>query len=307
VGNQLGRYVTFSGTNGWEPNIGTVSYPANVANTTIESGQAFFVSGGAGATITLVETAKTNASTNGNLGLRPVKRAKLVSELRNASDALLDGNIAVFDAAFAAGIDADDAQKMGNPGVNFGIETASKILSVEGRQPAAENDVVQFRMWNLNTGNYTLKLDAGYIAQPGIEAVLEDRYSKQVTPLQLNGTTAISFTVDADAASKAANRFRVLFRKGINYGTKAGYAIAPNPVENGLMNVLLKNQQPGRHTVKILSAHGQVLSSRVVEHAGGNSNQPVTLPAGLARGTYLVEFISPDKTRTVQTLFVNKK
>ncbi len=305
LGNQLGMYVTFSATNDFLPNIGTNSYPLTTRNARIESGQAFFVNGGAGASITLKEVAKISDSANGNLGLRPVKREKLVTALETADGTLLDGNTVVFDAAFANAVNEDDAQKMGNPGANFGIETANKLLSVEGRQVAEEQDAVQFRMWNLSTGSYVLNLQAGRIAKAGVEAFLEDSYTGIQTPLELNGNTKVNFTVDASAASKAANRFRVVFGKA---GTRTGtYSIAPNPVEGGVMNVVLKSQQPGRHTIKVLSAQGQVLSTRVIEHAGGNGNQQISLPAGLSRGAYLVEFISPDKTRTVQTLFVNKK
>jgi len=305
LGNQLGMYVTFSATNDFLPNIGTNSYPLTTRNARIESGQAFFVNGGTGASITLKEVAKISDSANGNLGLRPVKREKLVTALETADGTLLDGNTVVFDAAFANAVNEDDAQKIGNPGANFGIETANKLLSVEGRQVAEEQDAVQFRMWNLSTGSYVLNLQAGRIAKAGVEAFLEDSYTGIQTPLELNGNTKVNFTVDASAASKAANRFRVVFGKA---GTRTGtYSIAPNPVEGGVMNVVLKSQQPGRHTIKVLSAQGQVLSTRVIEHAGGNGNQQISLPAGLSRGAYLVEFISPDKTRTVQTLFVNKK
>ncbi len=304
IGNQLGRYVTFAGAVDFEPNIGTVSYPASVGNWRIESGQAFFVNGGAGATITLKEIAKLSDSANGNLGLRPVKRASLRATLSD-DQADLDGTVAVFDASFANAVNEDDAQKMGNPGANFGIETAAKILSVEGRQPAAENDVVQFRMWNLGAGNYSLKLDAGNIAKAGVEALLEDNYTRIITPVQLNGSTTVSFSITADAASKAANRFRLVFRKGISgvEGTPA-ISIAPNPVTGGMANLKFSNQPEGRYSVRVMSLNGQVLLNRVVVHPGGSSNQQLNLGSRFASGNYRLEVISPAKVRTVQNLLI---
>ncbi|MBL0356951.1 MAG: hypothetical protein IPP72_08685 [Chitinophagaceae bacterium] len=71
VGSSLGVYQTFSGTNGFIPTISGGSYSILVANTTIESGQGFFVTGGTtpgGGSITLTEAAKISG-TNGNLGL----------------------------------------------------------------------------------------------------------------------------------------------------------------------------------------------------------------------------------------------
>jgi len=44
-----------------------------------------------------------------------------------------------------------------------------------------------------------------------------------------------------------------------------------------------------------------------VGHAGGNAVQNISLPAGLASGTYTVEIVAPDKTRSVQTVLVNRK
>lgn len=303
-GNQLGRYVTFSGTNGWQPNIGTVSYPANAANTTIESGQSFFVNGGAGATITLVESAKTNGSANGNLGLRPVQRAQLRASLLQNGEAL-DGTVAVFDKAFSNAIDENDAHKMGNPGANMAIELAGKILSVEGRSEAMEGDILQFRTWNLAAGSYELELAAANIAAAGVEAVLEDSYTKQSTPLQLNGSNKVVFTVSNEAASKAANRFRVVFRKGISgvEGTPA-ISIAPNPVTGGMVNLKFNNQPEGRYTVRVMSLNGQVLLNRVVVHTGGSSNQVLNLGSRFAAGNYRLEVISPAKSRMVQPLML---
>jgi hypothetical protein len=289
--------------------VASNSYPLPGAPyTTIESGQAFFVQDNTlvagNGSVTLVESAKTSASANGSLGLRPVKRASLRSTLSNA-EGELDGNIVVFDAAFSNGMDGDDAQKMGNPGANFGIETAAKILSVEGRQPAAENDVLQFRMWNLSAGNYTLKLDAGNIAKAGVEAVLEDSYSKAVTPVQLNGSTELRFSVTADGASKAANRFRVVFRKGISaIDAVPAVAVAPNPVTGGVFNLRFTNQPEGRYNVRVLSQNGQVLLNRVVVHAGGNGQQALSLGSRFASGNYQLEVISPAKTRSMLTLQV---
>jgi len=87
---------------------------------------------------------------------------------------------------------------------------------------------------------------------------------------------------------------------------KPVYSISPNPVENGIANLQLKNQPAGRYLVRIIANNGQVLMERNILHAGGNSNQLLELPA-MASGTYQVEVIAPDKTSTVQPLVVNSK
>ena len=50
---------------------------------------------------------------------------------------------------------------------------------------------------------------------------LEDAYLKTSTPVNLNGTTTIDFTVNADAASAAPDRFRLVF--------KAKFIVLPLP------------------------------------------------------------------------------
>jgi hypothetical protein len=89
--------------------------------------------------------------------------------------------------------------------------------------------------------------------------------------------------------------------------SKQGYTIAPNPVENGIINLQFKNQPAGKYSVRILTSNGQSILLKRIAHAGGSSNQLLILPATMARGTYQVEIVAPGNTRTVQTLLVNKK
>jgi Secretion system C-terminal sorting domain len=93
--------------------------------------------------------------------------------------------------------------------------------------------------------------------------------------------------------------------KVLSGGVKPVFTIAPNPVENSVVNVQFKNQQEGRYTLRLLSTNGELIFTTVAEHAGGNSNQQLNLPASVARGAYQLEIVSPDKTREVQNLFIN--
>ena len=88
---------------------------------------------------------------------------------------------------------------------------------------------------------------------------------------------------------------------------KAAFVVSPNPVEGSFVNLQFKNQIQGRYNVRLLTSAGQVVMISVVEHAGGNSVQILKVPASIARGAYQLEIISPDKTTTVQNLFINTK
>lgn len=86
---------------------------------------------------------------------------------------------------------------------------------------------------------------------------------------------------------------------------KPAFTIAPNPVEGSQFSLQFKNQAAGRYNIRILANSGEALSNIVAEHAGGNSTQTIQLPVTLARGAYQLEIIGPDKSREVQTLFIN--
>ncbi|MEN9570960.1 MAG: hypothetical protein RL172_2191 [Bacteroidota bacterium] len=220
TGGALGRYQTFTEAANYVPTPGGGSYAA--ANTTIESGQAFFVSvsGGApgGESIQFTENAKVNSSSH--LGLRPMEpsRQKSIFKTRlytrlQGSPIMLDGNDVVFANQYANEVNNNDALKMNNPGENFALVRSAKNLAVEARLPVTDKDTLYFTMWNVKQQAYTLQFDVQNMAVPGLEATLQDAYTGNTVPLSLDNTTQYSFTVTGDAASASRNRFKVLFQK----------------------------------------------------------------------------------------------
>jgi hypothetical protein len=308
-GNSLGVYQTFSGINSYNCLISGGSYTLGQPNTVIESGQAFFVTGGVtpgGGTLTLLESAKISG-TSGNLGYRPASiPAKLESRLLDAGNEVLDAAVVVFDQAYSKSVDTDDAPKFGNPGANFAIETNSKILAIEGTQPVAENDVIQFRTWNLTQQDYKLEFSATKMSLAGLYAILEDSYLKEQKEIDLKNVTNISFTVNSDPASSAANRFRIVFSKTkpvISFD-KPGYSIVPNPVEGNVINLQFKNQPAGKYSIKLTGTDGKILAVTSVIHIAGSANHPVLIPAAIAGGNYQVEINGPNNSRSVKQVTV---
>ncbi len=170
-------------------------------------------------------------------------------------------------------------------------------------------DVIQFRMWNLKQQQYKLELVAINMNTEGLTAVLEDSYLKTSTPVDLATALTVSFVVDGNAGSAAANRFRIVFSKTkpVVNDTKQGYTIAPNPVENGIVNVQFKNQPGGKYNIRITSTTGVVVASKVILHTGGNATQAINLPMGVISGNYKVEIITPGKSPEVISMMVNRK
>ncbi len=308
-GTSLGQYQTFSQTNSFNCLVGGGSYTLGQPNTKIESGQAFFVQTTTAGSITLTEASKT--ANSANLGFRPLKPAtslvKIDSRLYAANSAeITDANVVVFDDAYPNAVGVEDAIKLANPAENFAVEQAGKTLAIEGRHTIVENDVIQFNMWNLKEQEYKLELAPQNMAVPGLTALLEDSYLHTSTLVSLDAASTINFTVDASAASKASNRFRMVFAKEKPVvESNQSYTIAPNPVENGNVNIMLNNQKAGRYTVRIVNNLGQTIVTRIISHAGGNSNNIIALPQSLTSGMYRAEIIAPGKVKTTQQIIIH--
>ena len=327
---------------------------------------------------------------------------KIDTRLYNGN-VVADANVVVFDVAYSNAVDGDDATKLSNAGENIAIQRGNSILVVEGRQPAVLNDMVPFRMWNMHQQDYRLEIVASNLITPGLNAMLEDSYLNTSTLINPNGTTSINFTVNSNAGSSAANRFRIVFRQaailpvtfisisanrttanvklnwevaaeinirnyevqrsadginfitigtisakanssiGNNYGlsdatapskilfyriksvetngeskyssiikvsagdVKQGFTIVSNPIENGVINLQFTNQQAGSYKIKVINNSGQNIITQNVNHAGGNNNQLVNLPATTAAGIYRVMIITTDNTYTTKTIIVSNK
>lgn len=145
---------------------------------------------------------------------------------------VLDANVVVFNNAYSNAVNGDDALKMSNSSENFAIKRDGRLLVVEGRQAIVEFDTVYFELWNLQLQQYTLEFDARFANMPGLTATLLDRYLNTSRSLKINDTTRINFTCDANAGSRARDRFRVIFRKPLNSLPVRFVSLSANRINN---------------------------------------------------------------------------
>ncbi len=143
-------------------------------------------------------------------------RSNLYIVAADGSAFLVDGTLTQYDTDYSNNIDGMDARKMFNPSENFGMLRGSTVLIIERRHTIEENDSIFFKMWNMGTTTYKLELVAVNLNKPGRVGVLEDTYLKTSTPLNLNDTSNINFSVTADPASRASDRFRIIFSTIVN-------------------------------------------------------------------------------------------
>ncbi len=213
----LGGWVTFSASTPtpWVPIPGGGSYPAGVPNTRIESGQAFMIHSTSGSgSVVLNEASKISGS---NLVSRPAGtnavKASISTSLYNTSTGnanIADANVVVFSEDYANAIDEHDAVKANNFGDNFGLLRDGQALVVDARQPVNESDTVFFNMKKIKLQSYRLEFIAANFDN-GVAGFLEDKFLNTSTALNMAGTTTVDFSVTSNAASAAADRFRIVF------------------------------------------------------------------------------------------------
>ena len=148
----------------------------------------------------------------------PAASKKSFTEIKMLSTFLLaangnmaDGNRVVFDAQYSNSVDMYDAVKMMNPGENFGLLRSGYTLAVEARQPIADGDTLHYRMTNLIPQVYTMRIEVQYLENTAAVAELVDRFTNTRRYISLGSTTSFPVAVTTDPASKASNRFYLVF------------------------------------------------------------------------------------------------
>jgi hypothetical protein len=86
-------------------------------------------------------------------------------------------------------------------------------------------------------------------------------------------------------------------------GIKSSFAVVPNPVEGGSMNIQFGNQPKGIYHLRLVNETGQQVTNKTVSHPGGFGFFTVSLP-NVANGTYQLEIIAPDTTTFTQKVLV---
>jgi|SRR5665213_853081 len=74
--------------------------------------------------------------------------------------------------------------------------------------------------------------------------------------------------------------------------------VFPNPVTGNTISLQLSNQPAGAYSIKLLSAFGQAVLSKQIDHPGGSSTQAISVPASLPHGMYILEITSDGIPKT---------
>ncbi len=217
--NQVGGYVTVDDI----ATPGTyVASPSSAQTKDIQSGQAFFVVTLANGTASLGINENDKSSVNNTAVFRPMPatgtsavasfRTDLYLLDNNNAVTLADGALAQFRDGFNAGVDYQDADKFGNANETIGLLRNGTLLSIERRPVILNSDTLFFKLTKTTQRNYQFAFIPESIDAPGLAAFLEDTYTNVARALSLTDTSTIDFSINANVASQASNRFRVVFK-----------------------------------------------------------------------------------------------
>lgn len=292
----------------WDPNNGyrggfvTVSVggvaSSGAATQFIQPGQAFFVEALAAGTpvVSIQEGHKTAGNNNGVFLMEPAPAESFGIALYYTEAGgyrrIADGVKAIYGNRYAAAVDGNDASEINNWDENIAIDRDGKHLAIETRPVIDKTDELPIFMNNMKQQAYQFEFTPTAFTNTNLKAELVDHFLNTRTPVSVTVPTIVPFTVTADAASKAANRFKVVFGATVKPQPQTTDAvtikasISPNPVSADA-RVQVTSLQKGLYHISIADARGMQVYSRQLQHSGG----PVSLninTGAWAKGLYEV-------------------
>lgn len=207
----------------WNPNVGTrggfvtVSSAETGPQRYIQSGQAFFVeSNGSGLPIVNMQESHKASGNNNEVFLVPPAPNEAFSTLlyfREPSNyrRLADEANAWYGNDFNAAVNEKDAKEINNWNENISILRENKRLSVEQRPVIVSRDTIPLFMNNMKQRAYEFEFRPQAFTNTSLSAELIDNFSGSRTLLSVIDSTVVNFSVTADAASAATNRFMIVF------------------------------------------------------------------------------------------------
>jgi hypothetical protein len=200
--------------------VGSVSS----ADLSIQSGQAFFIqtmtpNASGKDSITFKEATK---NTTNNFIYRPANEQGAITPIASftaslsllnsdSSTSLTDGVVAQFKNGYCNCVDYLDAPKFTNIDEMFSLSREGKQLCIERRSDITNADTLFLTLQQMTQRDYQFGFTTALSNYPGIGAHLEDSYTGLKTSLSMNGSNTVDFTIDGNTASKAKNRFMVVF------------------------------------------------------------------------------------------------
>lgn len=217
--NGVGGWITVTRTGVGTYATAPVGIPSLLTGE-IQSGMAFAIQYPAGPPPSLryKEAFKVSGS---NISLyRPTLnqlRTTLIAKNADGTASVNDGTLICIGGAFDNKADQDDANKMLNFTENISMVKGDIDLSIEKKSSITDNDTVFFKLSKMKTKSYSLAFDLDGMGADGKTAILEDLYLDTKTILSMEGSTSYDFSVALNTPSADPKRFRIVFKKLVQY------------------------------------------------------------------------------------------
>lgn len=233
----LGRTGVVNKFQAWDPKLNTVggyvvvdltAGPATIVpvgstqTQIIQSHQAFLVetNNASSPSVSFGEAAKS--STNNLTLFRPVRTIPSVAinlhtVNTDGTTNLADGVLAQYGDQFSAAVDQFDALKFSNINETFAILDNNNAFMLERRPAPRVNDTVFLSLKRSRQLNYRFNVMANNFRAGNLSAYLVDKFKKTSTALSMQGDTWVDFSITGDAASAAADRFYIIFKKAVRF------------------------------------------------------------------------------------------
>jgi hypothetical protein len=244
----------------------------------IASGEAIMVNFPAsGSSFQINEADKVTANTSNNFRPLPGREIHqlqtVLSTVTNNETLISDGALILFDNRFSNGADVNDMLKLGNFKENLLIERDSKLLAIERRKFIDETDTIFYGVYRMEQKQYQLKFMLNNIEEAApLCAFLEDTYLRTKTTISIQGETVVDFTVTADAGSYAKDRFRLVFRRAVNFAT-VNAAVLNNDIKVDWK--VTDEFNISQYEIE-RSTNGINFGTKSTVISNGNSNEPVS-------------------------------
>jgi hypothetical protein len=221
-------------------------------------------------------------------------------KINDSTEGVADGLLAIYDAAADAQVVvSEDADKMNNFGESMSIKNGTALLAVEQR-PLLTNDTLAIHILGLSNRNYRLVFNPSQF-DPSVKAQLIDHYQNLTYPVAIQQKTVYDFTIDANAASKASDRFELRYNNsslGIgNTSNIETVSVYPNPTRDAQVFIAMHNQATGTYQVQIVNAMGITVQQYDMNYEKGM--RPAVDLSNAAKGVYYLKLSNAQKEQVV--------
>lgn len=214
----------------------------------IESGEAFFISASTSSgTLIIKEGDKVAGSANvSRVGVTiPTLEINLFATANDNTEYKADVTLLNFDPLFNNSINNEDVKKFSNASDNVSILNGTTKLFVERRNTLTINDTIYLSLTNTRVASYKFEIDPSVLSNLPLNAFLLDKFLLTETPVSLTAVTMVPFSITSDAASRVADRFKIVFKQN-NSGplpvTFTGIAASVNTDKTNTVKWFVSNE-----------------------------------------------------------------